>query len=85
VSRTPGCIDKSFKLLNEEPLPKQVAACASGTQDTAQTTAPNIKRSYAAETSVNQKLDMPIIMLEIARTSDWRPRVIHAFNVACSG
>jgi hypothetical protein len=38
----------------------------------------------AAETSVNQQLDMLIIMLEIARTSDWRPRVIHAFNVACS-
>jgi hypothetical protein len=84
VSRTPGCINKSFKLLNEEPLPKQVAACASGSQDTEQTTAPNAKRRCAAETSVNQQLDMQIIMLEIARTSDWRPRVIYAFNVNCS-
>jgi hypothetical protein len=49
-----------------------------------QTTAPNAKRRCAVETSVNQELDMLIIMLEIARTSDWRPRVIHAFNVACS-
>jgi hypothetical protein len=44
VSRTPGCINKSFKLLNEELLPKQVAACASGSQDTEQTTAPNFKK-----------------------------------------
>jgi hypothetical protein len=49
-----------------------------------QTTAPNAKRRCAAETSVDQQLDMLIIRLEIARTPDWRPRVIHAFNVACS-
>jgi len=85
VSRTQGCINKSFKPLNEEPWPKQVCCWCEWLARHKADYSSDVNRRCAAETGVKKQLDMLILVLEIPRTSDWRPRVIHACNVACSG